>query len=296
MNVPLTTRYRLTQWVGSKNQILEKLYEFFPKKYQTYIEPFGGSYSVVLNLPEIRAWSKGCLPKTKVPNLNVNDLDENIYALTKAFAFDAEELYKKTNYLINNENFREELRTIEIPEKDYLTKAFRYLYLLYTSFGGNLNRNKGIGNFGYRINKQRHTNHIYPNKDFVTEIRKRLSLINSFNRDWKIFLEPFKKKAKNAFVYFDPPYYHSSSNYTNSKSFNHFNLANYIKSLDPQHFKWLLSYDNCSEIKNLYSEYFIHDFEKTYSIANKGNIKGKELLISNYDPMNAKASKLNQWF
>ena len=49
--------------------------------------------------------------------------------------------------------------------------------------------------------------------------------------------------------------------------------------------KFLMTYDDCDYIRDLYKDYNIFPFEFSYGMRNagKGNMKGKELLISNYD-------------
>lgn len=46
-----------------------------------------------------------------------------------------------------------------------------------------------------------------------------------------------------------------------------------------------MTYDDCDYIRDLYKDYNIFPFEFSYGMRNagKGNMKGKELLISNYD-------------
>ena len=47
----------------------------------------------------------------------------------------------------------------------------------------------------------------------------------------------------------------------------------------------MITYDDCDYIRDLYKDYNIFPFEFSYGMRNvgKGNLKGKELLISNYD-------------
>ena len=64
MNAPI-------QYFGGKNGMSKHIIECFPDKesYNTYIEPFGGSYSVGL---------KNC---ENVPIEIYNDLNKNVYSL-----------------------------------------------------------------------------------------------------------------------------------------------------------------------------------------------------------------------
>ena len=57
--------------------------------------------------------------------------------------------------------------------------------------------------------------------------------------------------------------------------------------------KWLLSYNDCPEIRELYKDYYIIEFERLNSIAQQfdAGCQYKEVLIANYDLKEAMASK-----
>ncbi len=82
-------------------------------------------------------------------------------------------------------------------------------------------------------------------------------------------------------LYLDPPYYKTSNLYKHHK-FDHEQLAVLLK--DTQH-KFMLSYDDCPEIRSLYSWARILDKNWSYGMSNVGAEKcssGSELVILNY--------------
>ncbi len=76
MNAPI-------QYFGGKNGMSKHIIEYFPDKesYNTYIEPFGGSYAVGLHMDYV--------PPVEI----YNDLENNVYSLYKVLQ--DKELFKE---------------------------------------------------------------------------------------------------------------------------------------------------------------------------------------------------------
>lgn len=103
-----------------------------------------------------------------------------------------------------------------------------------------------------------------------------------FNEDAIDFMEKEVKSSshKPIFVYIDPPYYKAGPSlyrhfYTNE---DHRQLAKYIKD---KRFPWLLSYDDVSEIRDLYNKEHCVNLQLNYSV--NSHRKEEELLISNME-------------
>lgn len=91
--------------------------------------------------------------------------------------------------------------------------------------------------------------------------------------DFEILLE----ESDNSVIFLDPPYFQKGNSlYQHSFSEkDHIRLSNILKNKN----KWLLSYDDCSEIRALYEWAKIEEVDINYSIT--GARSKKELLISN---------------
>ena len=78
-------------------------------------------------------------------------------------------------------------------------------------------------------------------------------------------------------VYLDPPYYEKGKKLYMDfyKIEDHNVLAKFLEKAN--NFKWILSYDNVSEIKKLYSSYYQYIFPLKYSVNTKR--EANELLI-----------------
>ena len=108
----------------------------------------------------------------------------------------------------------------------------------------------------------------------LQDIIDRSSQIKTFNEDALVFLK--RAVNKQTMVYLDPPYYiNGKSLYMNYYSHkDHVTLANHLKNSD--NYYWVLSYDNATEIRELYKNFDLYSFEISY-IAQKIK-QGKELL------------------
>ena len=100
--------------------------------------------------------------------------------------------------------------------------------------------------------------------------------------------ELVKKEGENVFLFLDPPYYSATKsalygkNGNMHKSFDHIKFAETMRNC--KH-KWLITYDDSSYIRDLFSFANIIPWDLTYGMRNVSvgsDQKGKELFISNY--------------
>ena len=104
--------------------------ERFPNQetYDTYIEPFGGSYAVGLNMPYI--------PPVEI----YNDLEKNIYSLYKVLQDENMfQTFKRMCELsLYNDDMRKEYLDVLKSDKDIpiLNRAYMFFYANRTSFNG----------------------------------------------------------------------------------------------------------------------------------------------------------------
>ena len=86
----------------------------------------------------------------------------------------------------------------------------------------------------------------------------------------------------NKLLYCDPPYIVECGLYTHNKGsaniFDHHKLQNLLSKHKN---KWILSYNDCEEIRNLYKNYYIFPTSWAYGMKNK-QTQGKELIITNF--------------
>lgn len=119
----------------------------------------------------------------------------------------------------------------------------------------------------------------------LNEFAKVIANTTITNLDYE---ELVNKDGKNVFIFLDPPYYSATKsalygkNGNLHKAFNHQKFADAMKHC--KH-KWLITYDDCDYIRELFSFANIIPWELTYGMKNitkDSKQKGKELFISNY--------------
>jgi DNA adenine methylase len=207
----------------------------------------------------------------------INDLEGNLITTYQAIAD------KKNNFELCSLLSQEIATPTRHKEvKDYapsslLDIAFRTFYLNRTSYSGIIHKPA----WGYKEGKSS------PPKNwtqFVQAAGKKLENVKITNLDFEQVITA-KKDGKLVLMYLDPPYFHADQKRAYKKSFSqedHFRLAKILKN--SEHL-FCLSYDDCEEIRNLYSWAKIYQREWLYNTANKKGTKrqkGNELIITNY--------------
>ncbi|MEK4496742.1 DNA adenine methylase [Ureibacillus sp. FSL W8-0352] len=183
------------KWAGGKRQLLPEIRKYYPKKYNTYYEPFVGAGAVLFDL--------------KPANAVINDTNKeliNVYKVIKD-SIKLEELINDLKKYKNDSDYYYEIRNLDREDtykslEDY-KKASRFIYLNKTCFNG-LYRVNSKGQFNVPFGK-------YKNPDYVNEavLRAVHEFLNQNNI--KIFNLDFEEVVEDAtygdFVYFDPPYH-----------------------------------------------------------------------------------------
>jgi len=280
-------------WVGNKTSILHILYALFPLQYGRYIEPFGGSGSVLLG-------------KTEIDKFEVyNDYNQNLVNLFRCMrerplAFIKElgflPLNSRDDFMVIKKFFEKEefsdeflkeeleLTTITLPPieaaevlelykasaQEYnLRRATLFLKLLRYSYSSS-GRSFSCQPFSIRS--------LF---GLVQDLSQRMDKVVIENQDFEALIKHYDRA--DAFFYCDPPYFTSEYVYTCG-----FTLEDHIRlrdSLASASGKWLVSYNDCEEIRKLYIGYEIFDFKRLHNMVQKYEA-GKEfpeLLIGNYD-------------
>lgn len=129
-------------------------------------------------------------------------------------------------------------------------------------------------------------------KRFTPSSIERLKLIDQVLEDTEITNVDFQKvieaEGEDVFLFLDPPYYSATKsalygkNGNMHKGFDHERFADVMKNTNHQ---WLITYDNCEYIRELFSFANIFTWELTYGMRNvtkDSAQKEKEIFISNY--------------
>jgi Site-specific DNA methylase len=260
------------RYPGGKARAAITLVNLFPKKISKLLSPFFGGGSV-----EIEAASRGV--KVYGADLfspvaffwqqilkNPNDL---VTGAKKYLSMMSREMFYNLQHelrdLLDNEGFH-------LKNKRDISKAALLFFVLNRSSFSGATLSGGMSPGHARFTPSA----IERVKNF-----KQPNLIQVENTPWT---ETLKVTDKDMFVYLDPPYLIDSFLYGDSgsthKGFDHIGLNKRLEELDAQGIRWMLSYNNCNEIVNLYSKYKKMFPKWKYGMSNDKD--SKEILILNY--------------
>lgn len=247
-------------------------------KHDKYCEPFAGGASIFF-------------AKHKVSHNLLNDLDEELMNCYIHIRDNVEDLIR----LLDGIKATKELHTYykkEYKFKNDLERAFRWFYLNRISYSGIMKSENCYWGYGEKYSMQPKN---WPNH--LRTVSKRLEGVELCNYD---FEELINKLEEGFFLFVDPPYFDASQDKFYPESFkkkDHHRLAKVMKK-NKNKFKFLITYDNTSEIRELYNWcHSITDKEWNYTIfrtddqknqkkLKDGHIgkryKGREIFITNY--------------
>ncbi|MFT5819312.1 MAG: DNA adenine methylase [Crocinitomix sp.] len=249
-----------------------------------YVEPYSGGASVALFL----------LLEGFVKQITINDRDRSIYAFWHSVL---NETNKLCELIANAELTIDEWKKQRSVQNE--KKTTNLLELGFSTFYLNRTNRSGIINAGVMGGINQNGNYLMDCRFNKEDLIQRIRLIASKKKNIRLFkkdaiklIDKIEKESKNDNIifYFDPPYYlKASSLYLNHyKNDDHLKVSNKIKNIG--NIKWVVSYDNVPEIKELYSECSKKEYSFTHS-AYKAKM-GKEILF--FSP-NLKQPEIDNW-
>jgi DNA adenine methylase len=238
----------------------------------TYCEAYAGGAGAALEL----------LFSKKVSKIILNDADYHIYAFWRSILHDTERFIAAIKSCRISIGMWERQREIYDNSKKYnrFEVGFSTFFLNRCNRGGIL---PGAGPIGgikqegkYLINARFNKGNLISR---IQKIAASKSSIQVKNLDALEFLQNIRdnEDPHSTFIYLDPPYFQQGKNlYLNFyDKADHQSIEEFLRNL--HNFKWLVSYDNVPEIKNIYEEYRLFPFDLNYSV--QITKKGKELII-----------------
>lgn len=189
MNAPI-------RYYGGKGTMFNNIIQHFPNPndYDTYIEPFGGSYSIGLKKEP-----------TKVEIYN--DLDHNVYSLYKVLSTpEMFEAFKdRCDLVLYSDDIRKEYKKKLKTDLSIEDRAFYFFYV---------NRTSHNGNGGFSMNTSIRRNMSKSISDFLScidrlpELHERLSRVIVSNINGCDLIK--KHNNSRTLIYCDPPYEQST--------------------------------------------------------------------------------------
>jgi len=201
-----------------------------------------------------------------------NDKFRPLYVFWKTCKHNNKELTDKL-YKANNidkstfNKYREEI----MEESDKIIQAFYYFIINRCSFSGATLS----GGFSDEASTKRFT------KSSIDKIKElNLSKFKIYNKDFQDFIIKHENKSK-ALLFLDPPYYlEKGSKLYGTKgdlheTFDHNKLYKVLENKK----NWIMTYNNCKYIRELYNKFLILDVEWSYGM-NKTKESSEIVIIS----------------
>lgn len=279
--------------VGNKTAILHILYALFPIRYGRFIDVFGGSGSVLLGNPEICPFEVYNDFDRNLANL-FRCMKERTMAVIRELGFchlNSREDFIAIRRFFENEQFddkylSEELRLTQImfppPEAKELTEMRKRITLDYDVRRAAMFLK--LLRFSYSSSGKSYASQPFDIRrlfGLISQLQDRMANVVVENQDFETLIKHYDRP--DAFFYLDPPYFSTEDMYEVGFGWDdHVRLRDTLKNIKG---KFLLSYNDCDEIRELYNGFSMFDFSRTHSMAQRyeAGKEFKELLIGNYD-------------
>lgn len=264
------------RYPGGKSRAIKFLYQYFPNDFKIYKEPFFGGGSVGIYISQI----------TKNTKIYANDLNYELYCFWHGLKMHPNKLIEGIIELKNKFKIGKELYDFILYRRDFnlsiLERGIDFFILNRITFSGIVDS----GGFSQKAYESRFT------ISSIDRLKNTHKIIKNFNfscDNFFDFVDSNSSNQKDTFIFLAPPYYSSVKSKLYGKkgilhsNFNHEKFRNYLYKIKS---KFLLTYDNCDYIRELYKDFYTLEWDLQYGMNNYKQKKadiGKELLISNYD-------------
>ena len=244
-------------WIGGKKLLREQIVQQFPEKgtYNRYVEVFGGAGWVLFSRNQHAA--------TEV----YNDINGELVNLFRIVKYHPEALQKELDWvLMSREQFfdcKDEVRGLTDVQR-----AARFYVVVRESFGANCKTFRGD------------PRDMQKTIGYLRTVSDRLSRVLIENRDFENILKTYD--CPTALFYLDPPYYGTEDYYP--AGFNAGSHKRLREALGKIQGRFVLSYNDCAEIRDLYDGYTIVGVERQHNFATKDGSgrQYQELIIKNF--------------
>ena len=259
----MTKSFSPLRYPGGKGQMYDTIVQILQDNHLencNYIEPFAGGAGVALKL----------LSNGIVKSITLNDFDLSIYAFWYSILYDTERFIRKIITVeINMQEWKKQ-RIIQLEKENVplFDLGFSTFFLNRTNRSGIIKggviggkNQDSFYKMDCRFNKKR----------LITLLEKISTLkdkITIYNLDAEDFI--IQVKQKNSFYFIDPPYFCKGKQlYTNFfKPEDHLSLFKTIQK-NLKNRSWIVTYDKCDEIYQIYKKQKYRIMSLNYSAQNK---------------------------
>jgi DNA adenine methylase len=286
MNSPIS-------WVGGKKSLRDLIYQRMPKEFGRYIEVFGGGGWVLFGRKPGSVMEVYNDFNSDLANM-FRYIRDRPMALLKELGFlplNGRDEFNVLKKFLEKEEFTNEYlqEEIEIAQRDLTAPQFDEIKLLLLENAQmndvkraaafykliRLSYGSGCTSYGCQPFDIRRT------FDLIWQASRRLKDTVIENKDFEALIKQYDRE--NAFIYCDPPYYQTEGHYeVVFRKEDHFRLRDTLVSCQG---KWLVSYNDCEFIRELYKDFNIEAVSRINNLAQRydNGCEYAEVFISNYD-------------
>ena len=293
-------------WVGGKKALRKLIYTMFPVQFDRYIEVFGGGGWVLFGKPpnlkrKLEVYNdynsnlanlfycvknRTCAFLLELGFLPINSRDEFSIIRTFLEKQEPDTTFLQEELTLAEQNLSppdyEEIRAIllENAQMTDVKRAAAFFKLIRYSYGS------GCTSFGCQPFDVRKC------FDAIWQAAHRLSETVIENKDFEALIRQYDRDS--AFFYCDPPYYETEGHYeVVFRKEDHMRLRDTLKACRG---KWMVSYNDCDFIRELYDGYYITAVTRLNNLAQRyeSGCEFPEVIITNYDPKEMERSQPRQ--
>jgi len=241
---------------GGKTRMLKYILPLIPE-HTTYVEPFFGGGAVFF---------------AKEPSHHevINDIDKQLVEFNRSCKYHLDPLLDEMDLVLNaRQEFEDYLQQPGLTE---IQRAARWFIKNRLSFGGMgstfaITRTQPLPSRSQRLIA-------------IRSLSRRLDRTTIENRSWEFVLETYD--SPEAFLFLDPPYFDSGG--AAYAGWDQVTLQRFANTVTQLQGKWLVTFQDCEEIRELFAGHKLLEIERANGIGNRA--KGKrqpyrEVIITN---------------
>lgn len=263
------------RYPGGKSKIYHKvrnLIEINGLSDRTYVEPFAGGFGIGI----------GLLCDEIVSTAILNDYDSHIYHFWYSVLYQTDDLLKRiADTPITLEEREKQKAIYKDCSSDSISDGFATFFLNRVNFSGII-MGGPLGGFAqsgeYKINCRFNKYEISNRIEKIAMMKDKIELFNCDASE--LITKCLQDKMRTSFFNIDPPYVKKGQQL----------YANYFKEIDHRNFeqiisnhlgetRWILTYDDCDLIREIYKEYYMQEYLIQHNAGN--SVYGKEIVVTN---------------
>jgi len=260
------------RYPGGKQKAIPQIANYMPRGFKEFREPFigGGSvlFHVLQNRPNLPCW--------------INDLNPELYCFWLQVKANlpklVEHVWRVKREAKDGRALFDRLASMDTGMMSPIDRAVRFFILNRITFSGTIES----GGYSRASFESRFTESCVHRLSGLSGYLANTRITNS---DYSILLQ---EPGEDVFIFLDPPYLSKTRSRLYGRKgdlhtcFDHQRFARLMAECNHQ---WLITYDDCEEVRQNFAFAHIYEWELQYGMNNymqKKADKGRELFISNY--------------